>query len=149
MDGTLRAEAETRLTEALRDTGAVDPRPACREMIRELRLQSPAAYDEATEAYERSVVERIGQAGADPLASWLEYGCELAQRLYPGRGAVIDPTGRAAPLDLPLSWRDLILHLPDDRRVRCLVVGRPPELTRAQSATVDLLAVRAVKLAGA
>ena len=60
----------------------------------------------------------------------------------PGRDVVIDGTGRASPLEPPPSWRDLILHLPRNSRSPCLVVGRPPELTRAQRATVAVLVTR-------
>ncbi len=106
------------------------------------------SYEEAIAAFEHSVVEPIGRKGADPLATWLEYGCELAQSLHPGRQVVVDQTGRAAPLGSQPSWKDLILHIPDDRRAKCVVVGRPPELSGAQTAAVDLLSVGTVKLSG-
>ena len=148
MTSTLQREAEERLTETLRDTGAVDPRHSCREFLRELRDRGGNAYEEAVSTFEDSVIRRIGQDQADPLATWLEYACDLAARLRPGRDVVIDGSGRAAPLRPPPSWRDLILHLPGDQRTRCLVVGHPPELTRAQRATVELLSGGAVKRPG-
>ena len=149
MTSTLQREADERLAEALRDTGAADPRPPCRELLRELKGHSESSYKEAASAFEHLVVERIGGEKADPLATWLRYACGLAERLSPGRVVVIDGSGRAVPLQPPPSWRDLILHVPDDGKTRCLVVGRPSELTRAQRATVELLAAGAVKRPGA
>ncbi|MDE0394169.1 MAG: hypothetical protein OYK82_05260 [Gammaproteobacteria bacterium] len=144
MGNGLEKKAEARLSEALRDTGAVDPRPVCRELLRELRGHGQQPYDDAISAYQNSVVARIGGEKADPLETWLLYACELAERIRPGRDVVIDGTGRATPLELPPSWRDLILHLPRDSRSPCLVVGHPPELTRAQRATVAVLVSRKV-----
>ena len=136
MGNGLGEKAEARLSEALRDTGAEDPRPVCRGFLRELREHGRQSYDDAISAFESSVVARIGGEKADPLETWLLYACELAERIRPGRDVVIDGTGRATPLEPPPSWRDLILHLPRNSRSPCLVVGRPPELTRAQHATV-------------
>ena len=141
-------KAEARLAEALGDTGAVDPRPACREFLRELQGHGQDPYDDAISAYQNSVVARIGGEKADPLETWLLYACELAERIRPGRDVVIDGTGRATPLKPPPSWRDLILHLPKDSRSPCLIVGQPPELTRAQRATVAVLVSRKVSRPG-
>lgn len=145
MGNGLESKAKARLSEALRDTGAVDPRPVCREFLQELRGQGQQPYDEAISAFENSVVARIGGENADPLETWLLYACELAERIRPGRDVVIDGTGRATPLEPPPSWQDLILHLPSDVRSPCLIVGRPPELTRAQQATVAVLVSRKVQ----
>ena len=144
MGNGLESKAKARLSEALRDTGAVDPRPVCREFLQELRGQGQQPYDEAISAFENSVVARIGGENADPLETWLLYACELAERIRPGRDVVIDGTGRATPFEPPPSWQDLILHLPSDVRSPCLIVGRPPELTRAQHATVAVLVTRKV-----
>ena len=144
MGSGLEEKAEARLAEALRDTGAVDPRPVCRELLRELKQRGQEPYGEAISAYQDSVVARIGGEAADPLETWLLYACQLAERIRPGRDVVIDGTGRATPLEPPPSWQDLILHLPKDSRSPCLIVGRPPELTRAQRATVAVLVTRKV-----
>lgn len=144
MGSGLEEKAEARLAEALRDTGAVDPRAVCRELLRELKRHGQQPYDDAISAYQNSVVARIGGEEADPLQTWLVYACELAERIRPGRNVVIDGTGRATPLEPPPSSRDLILHLPGDPKSQCLVVGQPPELTRAQRATVAVLVTRKV-----
>ena len=148
MGSGLEEKAEARLSEALRDTGAVDPRPVCREFLRELQGHGQHPYDDAISAFRNSVVARIGGEEADPLETWLLYACELAERIRPGRNVVIDGTGRAAPLEPPPSWQDLILHLPRNSRSPCLIVGRPPELTRAQRATVAVLVTRKVRRPG-
>lgn len=141
-----RKEAEERLNQALLETGARDPRESYRDMLRELKLRSEPDYRQAVAGFQESVLAAIGDRGADPLSSWLQFGRELAERLYPGRDVVIDETGRARALAPPPSWRDLILHLPDDQRAKGVVVGLPPELTRAQRASVDLLARGSVRL---
>ena len=148
MGSGIKEKAEARLAEALRDTGAVDPRSVCREMLRELKQRGQDLYDDAISEYENSVVAGIGGEKTDPLETWLLYALKLAERIHPGRDVVIDGTGRATPLEPPPSWRDLVLHLPRDSRSPCLIVGRPPELTRAQRATVAVLVTRKVSRAG-
>ena len=139
-------EAEHRLTQALLDTGARDPRESYREMLRELKLKSEADYQHAVTGFQESVLTAIIDRGAEPLSSWLQFGQELAERLYPGRDVVIDETGRARAFAPPPSWRDLILHLPDEQRAKGMIVGLPPELTRAQRASVELLIQGSVML---
>ena len=147
MDETRRKEAEDRLIEALGKTGARDPRERYRKLLRELKLKSEAEYEQVVSAFQESVVERIVDGDADPLTAWLQFGTELAERLHPGRDVVIDETGRAETLTAPPSWGDLILHLPDDRRARGVVIELPPEPSLAQKASVDLLAQGSVRLA--
>ncbi len=139
-------EAEDRLNQALLETGARDPRKSYREMLRELKLKSEADYQHAVAGFQESVLTAIIDRGAEPLSSWLQFGRELAERLYPGRDVVIDETGRARALIPPPSWRDLILHLPDEQSAKGVIVGLPPELTRAQRASVELLAQGSVML---
>ena len=139
-------EAEQRLNQALLETGARDPRESYRKMLRELKIKSEADYQHAVAGFQESVLTAIIDRDADPLSSWLQFGGELAERLYPGRDVVIDRTGRARALAPPPSWRDLILHLPDEQRAKGIIVGLPPELTRAQRASVELLARGSVML---
>ena len=117
MEARHSEEAEHRLNQALRETGARDPRKSYREMLRELKLKSEADYQHAVAGFQESVLTAIIDRGAEPLSSWLQFGRELAERLYPGRDVVIDETGRARALAPPPSWRDLILHLPDEQHL--------------------------------
>jgi len=145
MEPPIQEISDRRLEEALGATGAEDPRPLCRERLRELRNAREDAYSEAVRDYGETVTRRIAEEGADPLACWLEFGARLAERLHRGRTVVLDGTGKAREFAPPASWQQLILHLPDDRTVRALPVVVPPEPTSAQSAALDLLVAGRVR----
>jgi len=55
-----------------------------------------------------------------------------------GRTVSIDETGRAHPYEAPMDGR-LVLHLPDDPKVRAILVGLPTDLSSAQRVTYDAL----------
>jgi hypothetical protein len=139
-------EADERLARALEESPARDPREEYRALLRELKSQSDADYEQAVGDYRKSVVEAIAGGDADPIRAWLEFGCRLAERLRPGRAVVVSPEGRAVPYLPPPSPAALILHLPNGNRGRGVVVGAPRELSRAQKAAKDLLALGKVKL---
>ena len=146
MGVNVKKQAEDRLDQALAETGAMDPRIPYRQLLRDLKHRSEPEYDHAVALFQESVLEATAAEDADPLSSWLQFGLGLAERLQPGKDVLIDETGRVGPFAPPPSWRDLILHVPEDRRAKAIVVGRPPKLTRAQSATIDLLALGNVRL---
>jgi len=143
----MQAEADRLLEEALEMTGARDPREPFREFLRELKDRNPSEYEAAVSEYREEVLRGIAESGADPLVRWLEFGCATVQRLNPGRAIVIDGSGRATPYTSPPSWKDLILHIPDDRKSRALLVGSPPEPTAAQNATIQLLVLGKLRVA--
>ena len=146
MDEERRGAAETRFTDALRKTGARDPRGAYRIMMRELKARDQAKYERTVREFQASVIEAIAEREADPLETWLEFGRKLANEIAPGQDLVIDGTGRARSFEPPPSWSDLILHLPDEQRLRAVVVGSPPEPSPAQLACVRLLVEGNVRL---
>jgi hypothetical protein len=135
----MQEEADARLSEALAETGAPDPRPRYRLLLSELKRQNPLAYDEAVTRFRDAVLPSIAEGGTDPLTAWLDYGRHLAESLAPGRTLSLDEHGRSSPLAGQASWKDLILHVPADPRARAILVGEPPTPTRAQRATVELL----------
>ncbi len=135
----MQEQADALLTQSLAETGAVDPRPHYRALLRELKQKSPTQYDGAVARFRDSVLPSIVRGESEPLTAWLDYGKELAEGLAPGRPVVIDATGRSSPLAAPPSWKDLILHVPDEPRARAILVGSPPQPTRAQQAAVELL----------
>lgn len=139
MDPDQRQEADELLDRALADTGAHDPREPYRALLRELKKRDQERYSRAVDRFQGSVLPSIVQGDTNPLQAWLEYGRHLANQLDPGRDVVIDHSGKASTLTLPPSWRDLIIHLPDDGRARAVLVSLPPDPTPAQRATVDLL----------
>ena len=144
----MQEQADGLLNEALSATGAADPRPRYRLLLSELKRQDSSAYDRAVTRFREAVVPSIARVEVDPLTAWLEFGRHLAEALSPGRALVLDEHGRSSPLTGPASWKDLILHVPSDPRTRAILIGEPPAPTRAQRATVDLLAEGKVMLAG-
>jgi hypothetical protein len=144
MQADPQKEADLRLTQALERTVARDPREEYRALMREIKSLSDAEYERAVTDYRTAVVNAIVGDGVDPVRAWLEFGCRLAERLRPGRPVVVSREGRAAPFRPPPSPDALILHLPEGKG-RGVVVGAPREMTPAQRATVDLLALGKVK----
>ncbi len=142
------AEADRRLEEALEATGARDPREFYRERLRELKSANPKGYEDAVSYYRGSLIPEIASGGVEPLAAWTEYGRRLAISLTPGRTVSVDTSGRALPYEAPSPLDRLILHLPDDKGGRALLVGLPPDPSPAQRATYDVLVRGRQKLAG-
>jgi len=146
MDPKLHELADRRLEEELETSGAVDPRPGCRELLVALRGRDQDLYDDAVREYHGAVVRAIAEEGAPPLECWLSFGVHLARLAHPGRTVVIDSTGRAGEYRPPPSWSDLILHLPEQTSVRALAVGVPSGPSPAQQATHDLLVLARLRL---
>lgn len=135
----LRERADRRFDEALKATGARDPRDFYRKRLRELREQSPDAFRRALAYFEERLIPAVAADGSDPVAEWLEYGRFLAGLFAEGRTLQVDPTGLALPYSPPVPQDHLVIHLPDVSGGRAMVVGIPPELSPAQRATYDLL----------
>ena len=132
------AEADRALEAALAASGARDPREFYRERLRELKRVSPEAYQSAVAYYTETLIPEVAARQRDPLEAWTEYGRRLAAALAPGRTVGVDETGRAHPWERHEPDR-LVLHLPDEKGARALLVGLPPELSDAQRATYDVL----------
>lgn len=139
MDSSRQEEADQRLQEALDRQGARDPRPFYRERLRELKAASPDAYEKAVTHYRDTLVPEVAAGEVDPLEAWMEYGLRLAELSAPGRTVAVDESGRATPYEPDPGSDRLVLHLPEDRGLRPLLVGLPRELSPAQKATFDLL----------
>lgn len=138
MTEDLSKEADRRLEEALAATGARDPREFYRERLRDLKREDAHGYEQAVEHYKEVLIPEVGSGRADPLEAWTEYGRRLAQALAPGRTVVIDATGRARTWEGPTA-KELVVHLPEARGGRALLVGLPADLSDAQRATYDVL----------
>jgi len=136
----LAAAAEKVLEAALAESGARDPRDFYRDRLRELKRVSPDAYQRAVAYYSETLLPEVAQRRRDPLVAWTEYGRRLAESLSPGRCVAIDATGRARAYEATES-DGLILHLPDDKGAKALLVALPRSLTAEQRATYDVLVV--------
>jgi hypothetical protein len=139
MDEGLQTRADDLFEQALARTNAKDPREFYRERLREMKAGDPEAYQKAVRYYEEELIPSIAEGGADPLASWQEYGCRLAALAQPGKPVEVDVTGRSHGYRPPTPGDRMILHIPEGARGRALVIGLPPELSPAQRATYDLL----------
>ncbi|MEX2532136.1 MAG: hypothetical protein WD960_15330 [Gemmatimonadota bacterium] len=143
-----QAEANRRLEEALTRTGARDPRPDYRDLLRTLKGRSEEEYAQAVALWEQEVIGPTARGEAEPLARWLEFGTTLADRLHPGRTVTVDRSGRAHPQEGSPSWEELVLHLPEEHGTKAIPVVVPPDLSSAQEATIALLVEGRVKPPG-
>lgn len=139
MADDLRARADERFDQALRETGARDPRDFFRTQLRELKASDPEAFRRALRYYEETLIPAAADDASDPVAEWLEYGRMLASLSTPGRTVQVDATGRARDYARPVPADALVLHLPDSAGRPALVLGLPPKLSPHQRATYDLL----------
>lgn len=138
MTDEITQKADRILEEALERTGARDPRDYYRDRLRTLKESDEKGYEEAVAYYRDTLIPTVASEEGDPLDAWTEYGLALAEAVASGRTVTIDETGRSHPYEAPRSDH-LIVHLPDDRATRALLVSLPPELSSAQRATYDVL----------
>lgn len=134
-----RKEAERRLEEALESSGARDPREFYRDMLRRLKADSIPNYQRAVAYYDAVLVPGIASGSEDPLVAWLEYGRTLAELTAPGHTVDVDRSGLSRPHEPGDSRDQLVLHIPDARNRRAILVGLPADLSGAQRATFDFL----------
>ena len=139
MDDDLRARADARFEQALRETGARDPRSFFRDQLRELKAANPDAFRRALRYFEETLIPAVADAASDPVAEWLEYGRLLAGLAVPGRTVQIDTSGRARDYARPVPLESMVLHLPENASRPALVLGIPRKLSPAQRASYDLL----------
>jgi len=136
-----RARADARLEEALAGAGVEDPRIACRDRLKILRTEQPAAFAQALAYFESSLVPAIADGGEPPLDAWIGYGRFIAERGGPGRTLAVDGAGRAAGYEPPAAGR-LVIFVPEDGRRGVTPLLVPAAPSPAQKATFDLLVRR-------
>ena len=139
MDDEIKRTAEERFEAAREAAGARDPRGFYRDTLRDLKEVNPAGYDEAVRHFQETLVPSIASGEAEPLEAWREYGRLLAELMGPGRTVAVDESGRAEPYQSQAPMDRLVLHIPDEKRSRALLVSLPPEPSPAQLATYQLL----------
>ena len=139
MTDDLRKKADERFEKARAEAGARDPRDFYRKALRELRAENSDAYDRAVRHFQEVLVPSIAQGETEPLTAWRDYGRLIAELTAPGRTVSLDETGRSQPFQSHLPMDRLVLHLPDEKGRRAMVVSLPPRLSPAQKAAHDLL----------
>lgn len=146
MTDDVTAQADRKLEDALAREGARDPREFYRERLRDLKQANPEGYAKAVAYYRDILIPGVAAGESEPLEAWTEYGRRLAELLAPGRTVALDGSGRSRPYEAPAPRDHLVLHIPDGKRGRALLVGLPTELTPAQRATYDVLVSGKLKL---
>lgn len=135
-------QAEGLLQEALERHGARDPRDYYRDQLRALREENRSGYDEAVAYYRETLLPAVAGGDSDPLAQWTAYGRQLARHRAEGRTVIVGEDGVARDFELGDALGHLVLHVPDEKRERAMIVALPRELSPAQRATVDFLVRR-------
>ena len=148
MDEDLKRDADRRFEEVLGSSGARDPRDFYRKALRELRHRDPGGYGRAVSHYQEVLVPSIAKGESEPLWAWREYGRLIAEISTPGRTVAIDETGRSQPFDSDTPLDCLVIHLPDAKGERAILVSLPPDPSPAQRATYELLVVGKMQLSG-
>jgi len=138
MTDSLTRAADEALEAALAASGARDPREFYRERLREIKRVRPEEYERGVAYYRDTLLPEVAGGTRDALEAWTEYGRRLAVALAPGRTVGVDESGRAHPWQGKELDR-LVLHLPDEKGARALLVGLPATLSDAQRATYDVL----------
>ena len=133
-----QSAADKALEESLARSGARDPREFYRERLKELKRVDASAYETAVSYYRNTLIPEVASGARDATDAWTEYGRRLAVALAAGRTISVDATGMAHEYDGPAPER-LVLHLPDDKGARALLVGLPTSLSLAQRATYSVL----------
>lgn len=141
-------KADARFAAALAAGRARDPRDYYRARLRDLKRSNPQGYADAVAYYRTTLVPSIAEDGADPLVAWRDFGLLVARLSAPGRAVAVDPGGRSRPFEPPGEAEDMILHLPDARNARALLVGLPPEPSAAQMAAHNWLVLGRRALGG-
>lgn len=139
MADDLRARADARFEQALKQTGARDPRNFFRDMLRDLKAEDADAFRRALRYFEETLIPTVAGEGSDPVGEWLEYGRVLASLMTAGRTVQVHADGRARDYARPVPVDALVLHLPSNAARPALVLGLPPKLSAHQRATFDLL----------
>lgn len=139
MDEATRQEADRRFEEAIQATGARDPRDFYRSALRELKDSNPGGYEKAVEHFQATLGPSIASGEAEPLLAWREYGRLIAEMTGPGHTVAVDESGLREPYSPQTPMDHLVLHIPDQNRMRAILVSLPPKPSTAQRATYELL----------
>lgn len=145
-DPDLRARADARFEQALKESGARDPRDFFRKRLVEMKASAPDAFRRARAYFEERLIPAVADESSDPIDEWTEYGRVLATLAERGRTVVIDTLGRASDYERPVPREALVLHLPDSTSRPAIIVALPTKLTPAQKANHDLLVRQAQAL---
>jgi hypothetical protein len=149
MRDAVRKEADRLFEAALERSEARDPREFYRKALRDIRRTNPSGYEKAVAHFQEVLVPSIASGESEPLWAWREYGRLIAEVTASGRTVSIDETGQSHPFESDTPMDRLVLHLPDAKGGRAILVSLPPSPSMAQRATYDLLVAGKHRLSGA
>jgi len=135
----IKAEADRRFQVAMEATGARDPRDFYRQALRDLKESNPDGYDRAVGHFQEDLVPGIASGEKEPLEAWREYGRLIAELTTSGRTVEVDETGIARPYSPESPLDRLVLHVPEEKGRRAILVSLPPHPSPAQRASFELL----------
>ncbi|MFV1985702.1 MAG: hypothetical protein ACC682_00360 [Gemmatimonadota bacterium] len=125
-------------SDSLAKHGLADVQPLYRQLLLRLKSQDAAGYEEAVVRY-RDEVEDVADGADDPVRVWVDYGIWLAPRLAAGTLRAVNEEGLASAVDAPPPLGPLLMHLPDDQKIRGIVLAMPASPSTAQQETAALL----------
>lgn len=131
--------AEERYDAELGQRAVADVRPACRNLLRQLRATAPDSYETGVRRYEEELVPAIADGRVNPLDGWISYGGWLCDQLYDGRLVCVDVSGRQRELEGPLPAGAMALYLPERDDQTTILLAAPESPSPHQAATRDLL----------
>lgn len=165
MADDVRDRADTRYERAVDRRETLDLRPACRQLLKRLRQVDESDYEAAVRRYQEELLPAIASGGEDPVQAWTRYGRWLADRLTPGELVAVDATGRGhwlasgGPGGARGSGAErgsgggrsprpgagdpapdaMLLHFPEDRKRKALLLSTPEEPSEHQVEVRELL----------
>ncbi len=131
--------ADERYGAELAQRAVADVRPACRDLLRQLKATAPETYEAGVRRYEDELVPSIADGSVNALDEWISYGGWLCEQLHEGRLVCVDASGRSTPLEGALPAGAMALYLPDKDDQATVLLAVPDAPSRHQTATRDLL----------
>ena len=124
--------------DSLAKHGLADVQPLYRQLLRRLKSQDAAAYERAVARYRAEVEGAVDGAG-DPVLIWVDYGAWLAPQLAAGTLKAVNEDGLASDVEASPPLGPLLMHLPDDQKLRGILLAMPANPRTAQQETAALL----------
>jgi len=135
----MRKVADSILEDILQGNSVRDPRILCREQLQGLRQADLESYQKALAYYDQKLLPAITEDTENCLVYWQDYSCFIASLHSPGIPVEIDIHGIQHDCHNPTPTDRMVLHMPDVTSQRTIPITLPLQLSRAQSATYDLL----------
>lgn len=131
--------ADSILEDILQGNPVRDPRILCREQLQGLKETHPEGYQKSVDYYNEKLLPAITKDADNCLVYWQKYSCFIANLYNPGIPVEIDIDGIQHDYQNSTATDRMVLHMPDVTSQRAIPITLPVQLSKAQSATYDLL----------